>query len=201
MFNGKAILIFLCIFLAGGVAGHFTGLRVACEKGNKKSETTAQVQNQPRRPVEEWSMRFQKLFAEKVGITPEQKTQLDPFIQTAQAEFRRVREQSFHEMGDITDKLDAQVMALLTDEQKPKYEQLITERQERFKKKEAERAAAVARGEPPPGPPHRGDRPPMPPGEKPGTPAGVSTPPPPAPEAGAPAATPASEAGAPAKAP
>lgn len=153
MFKGKAILIFLCIFLAGGVAGHFTGLRMGCEKGNKKTGITAQTQNQLRRPVEEWSMRFQSLFAEKVGVTPEQKAQLDPFIQTAQAEFRRVREQSFQEMGNITEKLDAQVMELLTAEQKPKYEQMIKERQERFRKKEAERAAAAARGERPPGPP------------------------------------------------
>ncbi|MFT3867338.1 MAG: hypothetical protein QM715_02460 [Nibricoccus sp.] len=172
MFNGKAILIFLCIFLAGGVAGHFTGLRMACEKGNRKTEPTTQVQNQPRRPVEEWSARFQKLFIEKVGITPEQKAQLDPFIQTAQAEFRQLREQSFHEMGNITEKLDAQVMALLTEEQKPKYQQLIIERQERFKKKEAERAAAMARGDRPPPPPPAGEKPPPPPaGEKsPGSP-------------------------------
>jgi Spy/CpxP family protein refolding chaperone len=184
MFNGKAILIFLCIFLAGGVAGHFTGLRLGCAQEKKKPEPTAQVQNQPRRPVEEWSVRFQKLFVEKVGITPEQKTQLDPFIQTAQTEFRRVREQSFQEMGNITEQLDAQVMALLTDEQKPKYDQLIKERLERFRKKDAERAAAAAaaaRGEPPP---QRGDRPPMPPpGEKtlPPTAPPTTPPPPPAP--------------------
>jgi hypothetical protein len=182
MFNGKAILIFLCIFLAGGVAGHFTGLRMACEQGKKKPEPTAQVQNQPRRPVEEWSVRFQKLFVEKVGITPEQKIQLDPFIQTAQTEFRRVREQSFQEMGNITEKLDAQVMVFLTEDQKPKYDQLIKERLERFRKKDAERAAAAARGEapnrpgPPPPPPPATEKLPPPPATETPPPAPVETP-------------------------
>ncbi|MFT3780401.1 MAG: hypothetical protein QM790_00195 [Nibricoccus sp.] len=157
MLNGKAILIFLCIFLAGGVAGHFTGMRMACAQRDAKPSTATQVQNQPRRPVEEWSNRFQKQFVERVGVSPEfKKEKIDPLVQAAQAEFRRIREDSFHEMGNITEQLDADVMARLSDEQKAKYQELISERQERFKKKEAERAAAAAaaaaRGEPPPKP-------------------------------------------------
>jgi Spy/CpxP family protein refolding chaperone len=164
MLNWKAVLIFLCIFLAGGVTGAFVSMRIACNKDQKKPEPTAQqVQNQPRRPIEEWSTRTQKAFAEKVEITPEQKAQLDPLIQSTQAEFRGLREQSFQMMADITEKLDAQVMTLLTPEQKPKYEQMIKERQERFKKKEAERAAAAARGDHPPGPPPPEGKPSTPP--------------------------------------
>lgn len=176
MFNGKAILIFLCIFLAGGVAGHFTGLRMACEQGKKKPEPTAQAQSQPRRPVEEWSNRFKKEFSTRVGITPEQQASIEPLVVEAQVEFRQLREHFGQQAADVSERLEAHVMTLLTEEQKPKYQQMINERLERFRKKEAERAAAAAaaasRGEPPPGPPHRGDRPPPPPsGEKPATPA------------------------------
>lgn len=152
MFNGKAVLIFLCIFLAGGVAGHFTGLRVACQKDGKKPEPTAQAQNQPRRPVEEWSNRFKKDFTTRVGVTPDQQAQIDPIVAEAQAEFRVLREHFGQQAADVTDRLDAQVLKLLTEEQRPKYELMIKERQERFKKKEAERAAAAARADHPPGP-------------------------------------------------
>lgn len=198
MFNGKAILIFLCIFLAGGVAGHFTGLRMACQQGNKKPEPTAQAQSQPRRPVEEWSNRFKKEFSTRVGITPEQQSSIDPLVVEAQVEFRHLREHYGQQAADVSERLESHVMMLLTDEQKPKYQQMINERLERFRKKEAERAAAAAaaaaRGEPPPGPPYRSDKPPMPPsGEKPAVPAGtdkVSPPPAPATEPATPAKAP-----------
>lgn len=167
--NGKAVFIFLCIFLAGGVAGGFLGMRIGCNQSNKKPEPSAQVQNQPRRPVEEWSKRFQKDFASKVGVTPEQQTQLDPLIQATQVEFRGLREHFGQRAADLTERLDAQVMELLTPEQKPKYEQMIKERQERLKKKlDNERASRGERPQKPNGPPPPRDgnlpQPPSPPG-------------------------------------
>lgn len=165
--TGKAALVFLSIFVAGGVTGHFVSLRIACARDAKKTEQPTQVQNQPRRPIEEWSHRFKKDFNARVGVTPEQLEQIEPVVVTAQAEFRRLRDQFGQHAADVTERLDAEVMKLLNDEQKPKYEQMIKERQERFRKKEAERAAAAAaaaaKGEPQSGPPHRGDRPPPPP--------------------------------------
>lgn len=165
MFNGKAVLIFLCIFLAGGVAGGFVGMRIGCNQTAKKPEPSAQVSAQPRRPIEEWSKRFQKDFATKVGVTPEQQIQLDPLIQAAQVEFRSLREHFGQKAADITERLDAQVMELLTPEQKPKYEQMIKERQERLKKKlDNERAARGERLHGPGGPPPpSGDNMPPPP--------------------------------------
>jgi Spy/CpxP family protein refolding chaperone len=149
MLNWKAVFIFICIFLAGGVAGGFVGMRVGCNKNTKKTEPSTQTQSPPRRPVEEWSKRFQKDFATKVGITPEQQVQIDPLIQAAQVEFRQLREQFGQHAADVTERLDGQIIALLTPEQKVKYEQIITERHERMKKMEAERAA---RGDHPPKP-------------------------------------------------
>ena len=162
MFNGKAVFIFLCIFLAGGVAGGFVGMRIGCNKTNKKQEPSTQTQNQPRRPVEEWSKRFQKDFVTKVGITPEQQTQLDPLIQAAQVEFRHLREQFGQQAADVTERLDGQVMALLTPAQIIKYELIIKERQERLKKMEAERAARGDRPGRPDGPPQGDKQPPAP---------------------------------------
>jgi len=185
MLNWKAALIFICIFLAGGVAGGFVGMRVACDKGGKKPEPSAQTQSPPRRPVEEWSKRFQKDFATKVGITPEQQAQIDPLVQAALIEFRQLREQFGQHAADVTEKLDSQIIALLTPEQKGKYELIIQERHERMKRMEAERAARGDRPPKPGGPPAPppGDmRSPPPPADKQPLPA-PATPPPPAPAA------------------
>jgi len=182
MFNGKAVFIFLCIFLAGGVAGGFVGMRIGCNQNSKKPEPSAQVQNQPRRPVEDWSKRFQKDFVTKVGITPEQQTQLDPLIQAAQVEFRSLREHVGQQAADLTERLDGQVMELLTPEQKPKYEQMIKERQERLKKKMDDERAARGGDRP-----HKPGGPPLPSGENmPPPPPPPGTPPPVQPETAVP---------------
>jgi len=172
MINWKATFVFLCIFLAGGVAGGFVGLRIGCTKATKQPEPTAQAQNPQRRPIDEWTKRLKKEFISRLVITPEQEAKLDPVFQEAQAELRVYREQFSEQTNVVQQKLDAKLMSLLTDEQKIKYEQLIKERQERKKKMDAERAAAAARGESPPKP---GGPPPGTPGEKlppppPGTP-------------------------------
>lgn len=168
MINWKATLIFLCIFLAGGVAGGFVGMRIGCNKAKVKPEPTAQAQNPQRRPIDEWTKRQKKEFIERLSIPPEQEAKLDPVFQDAQAELRVYREQFSEQTNVVMKKLDGQLMALLTDEQKSKYEQLIKERQERKKKMDADRAAAAARGDRPPGPPPPGGKPfsPPPSGDK-----------------------------------
>lgn len=139
MINWKATFVFLCIFLAGGVAGGFVGLRIGRDQALAKPEPAAQAQTPPRRPIDEWSKRLRKEFITRLGITPEQEAKIDPVFQATQAELRIHREQFSEQINVVLQKLDTQLMALLTDEQKPKYEQLIKERQERKKKMEAER--------------------------------------------------------------
>jgi len=157
MINWKTTLVFLCIFLAGGVAGGFIGRRIGCNQTKVKQEPTAQVQTPPRRPIDEWSKRVRKEFITRLSITPEQETKLDPLFQAAQAELRIYREQFSEQASGVMQKLDRQTLPLLTDEQKLKYEQLIKERQERKKKMDTDRVAG--HGEHPP----RSDGPPSPP--------------------------------------
>lgn len=171
MINWKATLVFLCIFLAGGVAGGFVGLRIGCNIAKVKQEPTAKAQNMQRRPIDEWSKRLKTEFITRLEIPPEQEAKLDPVFQAAQAELRVYREQFSEQTNVVMKKLDSQLMTLLTDEQKSKYEDLIKERQERKKKLEADRAAAATRGDrpPPPEPPSTGTPSPMP-NEAPGMP-------------------------------
>jgi Spy/CpxP family protein refolding chaperone len=154
--NWKAALVFLCIFLAGGVAGAFVGLRIACYKSKSKPAPVAEGQQPPpHRPIDDWSKRKQKEFVARLDLTPEQQTKTEILFQDAQTELRKVREHSFQQTAEITDQLEAQIMDLLTAVQRPKFTQLIKEREERQKKAAAERAAAAARSEnaPKPGEP------------------------------------------------
>ncbi len=143
MFNGKAFIVFLSIFLAGGVAGHFVGLRVACERYKRQSSAVSPAQTAQRRPIEEWSQRFKKEFDEHIVTTPAQQAQIDPIVNEAQIEFRTLRERFGRQAADVSEKLDARIMAVLDEAQRPRYQQMINERLERFRKKEAERAAAA----------------------------------------------------------
>ena len=143
--NWKAALVFLCIFLAGGVAGAFVGLRIACYKSKGKPAPVAEGQQPPpHRPIDDWSKRKQKEFITRLDLTPEQQTKTEILFQDAQTELRKVREHSFQQTAEITDRLEAQIMDLLTAVQRPKFTQLIKEREERQKKAAAERAAAAA---------------------------------------------------------
>ena len=176
--NWKAVLVFLCIFLAGGVAGAFVGMRVACSKARNKPTPVVEGQQAPlHRPIDDWSKRKQKEFVARLELTSVQQTQTETLFQNAQAELRQVRERSFQQTAEITNRLETQIMELLSQEQRLKFTQLIKEREERQKKAAADRAAVSARYEhlPRPGelipPPLAGKQPPF------GVPVGLPPPP------------------------
>jgi len=173
--NWKAALVFLCIFLAGGVAGAFVGMRVACLKEKGRPAPFADGPPFPRRPIDDWSKRKQKEFSTRLELTPAQQTKTEVLFQEAQSELRQVREHSFQQATEITSRLEAQIMDLLSPEQRPKFTQLIKEREERQKKAAAERAAAGGRYERPSRPSE------PPPGLPPGEPSPEGPPPPGAP--------------------
>jgi Spy/CpxP family protein refolding chaperone len=153
MINWKIVTVFVCIFLAGGIAGGFVGMRIGHTNYHKGSPFSAESKEQRRRPVEDWSKRFDHDLIHRVGVTPEQRAKMEPLIQETRANFRHLREQSFQKAGEIAQKFDEQISALLTEEQKPKYQQLVNERNERLKHMEPDRMRMPKPGFPPPGPP------------------------------------------------
>ena len=152
--NWKAALVFLCIFVIGGVAGAFVGLRISCTKVKDRHESKVEgMPPPPHRPIDDWSKRKQKEFVTRLELTPEQQSKTEVLFQDAQTKLRQVRERSFQQTAEITGRLEAQIMELLSPEQQPKFTQMIKEREERQKKAAAERAAAAAaKNEHPPKP-------------------------------------------------
>jgi uncharacterized membrane protein len=146
--NLKAAVVFLCIFLAGGVAGAFVGMRIACTKAKNRPASPGEgYPPPPHHPIDDWAKRKQKEFVTRLELTPDQQIKTSALLQGAQSEFRTVREHSFQQIGAIASRLDAQIMSLLNEAQQTKFQQIIKEREERFKKAAAERAAASERNE------------------------------------------------------
>jgi len=146
--NWKATIIFICIFLAGAIAGGFIGLRFACVRPKKPACPPTQPAATVNRPVEDWSKRQQKEFIEQLAPTPEQLAKSEPIFEATQVELRRQRKLFSQNVAEIVDHRDAQLLEFLAPAQKAKYEQTMRERKEKVRKLEAERAAA--RGETPP---------------------------------------------------
>ncbi len=143
MNNGKATLVFLCIFVSGAVSGVFFGMRLACTSAKApKHQATQNNSSGSSRPVEDWSKRQQKEFSERLEITAEQQAKCDPVFKAAQAELRRQRKLFSQNVAEIVEHRDAKLLELLTPEQKLKYEALLKERKEKAQKLEAERAMA-----------------------------------------------------------
>jgi len=160
--NWKAALVFLCIFLAGGVAGAFVGMRIVCVKAKNRPASMGEGHSpSAHHPIDDWAKRKQKEFVTRLELTPEQQIKTDALLQGAQTEFRKVREHSFQQIGEIASRLDAQIMVLLSAAQQTKFQQIIKEREERLKKAAAERATALERNERSPVPGETVPPPPM----------------------------------------
>lgn len=161
MINWKTVSLLSSIFAAGLIAGTFVGMRVACSPRHHQN-LIRDRHDDSKRPVEAWSKRFQRDMTERVGVTAEQSAKLEPLVQQAQTDLRTFRTQAFQKMEEMAAQFDENVLRLLTEEQKPKYEQLVKERKERLKSMDASRGGRLLRlpgGEPPPPPPPPPDTP------------------------------------------
>jgi Spy/CpxP family protein refolding chaperone len=109
-------------------------------------------------PPEGWAARQFERVAEEVQLTPEQKERIKPIVAANIDEMLKLRRQAL----DIVDRMEKQIAAELTPEQRAKYEQILQERRAaRRQAQDMRNARHRADDAPPAGPP-----PPPPPPEK-----------------------------------
>lgn len=147
----KLVLLLTGIFLAGLVAGSFGTARLR-ELGPK------------RQPPDQWGTSRIKMLAERLDLTPSQVDQLRPIIKRDTEELNRLRESSMKETQRVFQRMEDDIAAMLTPEQKVKFDALNKEMRERWQKFLKDRR---------PGGPGRG------PGRPPGEGQGDAPPPPP----------------------
>jgi uncharacterized membrane protein len=154
----KLILLLSGIFVAGGVTGACVMVRVGKEMFN-------------RRPgPEQWAPNHMKRLVERLGLNPDQAEQIRPIVRRNIDELGRLRTESMAGTKAIFERMEREVSAKLTPEQREKFDKLNKEMRERARKVMLDRQ----KGLPGQGGP-KGDRE-RPPGE-PGKPPGDQSPP------------------------
>lgn len=152
----KLVLLLTGIFLAGAVAGGFVTLEVG--KGMLRK----------RMAPEHWGPARLKTLERELDLSPRQVEQLKPIVRRDVEDLNRLRQQGFQETRRILERMERDIAAILTPEQKAKFEKFNEERRERarrmFEQQRRERSEKGERRGPPPGEPGpRGDAPPPPP--------------------------------------
>ena len=118
----KIIVLLVGIFLAGGVTGAFVMLRVGHDL----------VARRPR--PEQWAPQQLKRLIDRLDLKPDQVELLRPIIHRNMEEISRLRSYSIQETRTIYERMEREISAQLTPEQRTKFEQLNKEMRERARK-------------------------------------------------------------------
>ncbi len=119
----KLGLYVLVIFLAGGGTGALITLGI-CQGRTVTPLTPAQI-----------GARLRARFQSRLDLTPEQMNKINPFIDQAMRQVDVIREETARHVFANVSNLDAQVLLVLSPEQKAKFEQLEGERRAHLRQK------------------------------------------------------------------
>ncbi len=119
----KLGLYVLVIFLAGGGTGALITWRV-CQGRAPTALTPAQI-----------GTRLRARFQSRLDLAPEQVNKLNPLIEQAMRQVEVIREETARHVFANVSNLDAQVLLVLTPEQKAKFQQLERERRAYLRQK------------------------------------------------------------------
>ncbi len=118
----KLILLLAGIFLAGGLAGGFLTLRFVHQKMRERGAP------------EQWGPARLRMLADRLDLTPDQVERLKPIVRRDVEDLNRLRQQSFSETRRILERMERDIAAVLTPDQKQKFEQLNKELRERSRR-------------------------------------------------------------------
>ncbi len=135
----KIILCFVVVFGAGALVGSLTTKCTVPPPQGKKDK--------PREPFAEKVMRR---YTERLKLTDEQVEQIRPLVVQADRDMKNVRAIWFRERRKGAEKMNQEVDALLTAEQKVEYAQYLKELHERWDKMGHRKSKSKIKPPPPP---------------------------------------------------
>jgi hypothetical protein len=151
----KLVLLLTGIFVAGAIVGGVASLAVAKKMVRE------------RLAPEMWGPAHLKMLERRLELTPRQMERLRPLVRRDVEDLNRLRQQGFQETRRIIERMERDISAVLTPEQKAKFEEFNAERRERARRMLEQRRGRGDRRGPPSfehGPPPDGrDAPPPPP--------------------------------------
>src|SRR5579883_1097339 len=135
------VLLFVCGLIAGVLGDRYLSML----KVNAKT-------------AEDFRHQYTNEMRTRLNLTPAQVRQLDVILDETKAQYKAVRDRYRPEMVKIKDEQIERVKSILTPEQKPEYDRLVAEREQRFheqeerdrkadEKRAAEHRAAAGRSE------------------------------------------------------
>ncbi|HMD38693.1 MAG TPA: hypothetical protein VKH15_05390 [Candidatus Acidoferrum sp.] len=115
-------VVFVLGAALGGVFGYFYGHRGVVAASNP--------------PLSEPERRAKKVeqLTQELGLTNDQRQQLDTILTQVHAQYKTLHEQSDAQMNDARQKGRDQIRAILTADQKPKFEEFLKKIDEERKK-------------------------------------------------------------------
>jgi Spy/CpxP family protein refolding chaperone len=138
----KVVLAFLGVFVAGAVFGGFISLRVSRQFGFGGKEGRHESS------MDQFVPMILHRYADRLELTPEQLDKIRPIVQSTGEELRRLRRTNFTETIAVAERMHEQVTAILTTEQRTKFEAMKQELQERWKNERARRNVDRSSGGP-----------------------------------------------------
>ncbi|MDQ5979718.1 MAG: hypothetical protein QG602_2693 [Verrucomicrobiota bacterium] len=118
----KLILLLTGIFLAGGVTGSFLTVRFGRNWINQRVAT------------EKWAPDHLRKLTERLELTSEQVEKLKPIVHRNMEEIGRLRSDSVKETRSVFERMEREIAAQLTPEQRAKFEEFNRQKRERLRK-------------------------------------------------------------------
>lgn len=155
----KLVLLLVGIFLAGGVTGALVAMKFGRNWGPARTAP------------DQWPQMHLRQLAQRLELKPEQIDQLKPIIKRNMEELAKLRSESMMGTRAVFEKMEREIAAQLTPEQKTKFDEYNRQMRERMRKFMQKRPGGPA-GFGAPGARPEGDRRegPRPPGERPDAP-------------------------------
>jgi protein CpxP len=127
----KAALWVVLVFVLGGALGSMGGYVFAHHKFAVTNAATAGM-----RPINESERRAQKLqeLVSAANLTPEQTKQVDAIIGEMLTKIKTVRKTTDPQVNELRKDGQDRIRAVLTDEQKPRFEEFIRRMDEERKR-------------------------------------------------------------------
>ena len=119
----KVVLAFAGIFLAGIVVGGLVTLRVVKHYAQQRLPAPDQFGPQ-----------LMRRFATQLDLTPEQKEKIKPIVMQGADELRQLRRSTEGTTRAVIERMQGEIAAVLTPEQKTKFDDLISQQRERMKR-------------------------------------------------------------------
>ncbi len=155
----QVCLVLVAIFTIGGISGGLVGYQVARRN----------FRHPP--PPREVVVRRIERIGRELKLTPEQKARIRPIVQRYTGELTKAWRQSMSQSREIIERMEKEIGAELTPEQRARFDQFRQKYRERFKKMmqegdphgERDRPPGPPPGEEPLPPPEAGSQSPRPP--------------------------------------